>query len=255
LRFSFHGATYALMNDVRSLPDWREAAAAEYGAKRADLLGQRSKAERAIERMQKRLVEIEENIDDLDRGAKAFGLPVAATSATPNPLAVPPGMLAASAALSSVGAAVAAAGKSVQTAIQDGLAGQDGTGHQFKDVALDLLAEVYPKSLKAAEVQHFAQIRLGRNFHWKTAGMTLYRLKNEYKVQRRGQNWFFVPENEREHLRMQEAAVDVSEEQLERDADFDAVVSSVGDLPAPRAQRWSEILSQESDDPDLEHLR
>ena len=184
-------------------PDWRDAAAIEYRDNRAELVRQRARGLKAIERMQKRLGEIDENISDLDRGAKAFGLAMPEVT------------------LDRKQAAVRAAGDEMvrQAALLQERLGPDakvfnsasdrvfavaGVSRQFKDVALKLLADAYPAPLKAAEVQHHAQIELGREFHWKTAGMTLYRLKNEFKVRRQGQDWFFVPEDQREEWRAHE---------------------------------------------------
>lgn len=162
--------------------DWREAAAAEYAERRAALFRQRDKAAKTLANLERKLRETEEQIAELDRGARVFGLdlpvgsldigmfsPEELNRARPAGLTVnmPPG-----------------AGKS----------------RQFKDLALEVLESEYPRPLKAIEVQERVQAELGRTFHWKTAGMTLYRLKNEHAVRRSGQDWYFVPPEERGSL-------------------------------------------------------
>lgn len=157
--------------------DWRAAAAAEYAERRAALARKRDKALKGAANLQKKAAEADEEISDLDRGAKAFGLPLADDA-------------------------------TLHAANVSRAAGNAGAhdSRQFKDVALEYLATAYPASLKAVDVQDLVQAALGRSFHWKTAGMTLYRLKNEHKVQRSGQNWTFVPEDQRAALKAAEEA-------------------------------------------------
>jgi len=152
-------------------PDWREAATLELTSKRDELLRNRAKAKRAIERMTVRLGEIDTELEDLSRGAKALGLQMD---------------------LAELPASEAMREPSEQKARRQ------GSAPQFKDVALEYLAQVYPEARRATEIQDHVQKVLRREFHWKTAGMTLYRLKEGRKVDRVGQQWFFVPESERE---------------------------------------------------------
>jgi hypothetical protein len=175
-------------------PDWKQAAAREYAERRAEFVRQRDKGLKAIERMKRRLDEIETQLSDLDRGAKAFGLPVPEQHSIFGDQG-PENLLVLTPNMNRVRSAMAA-------------------GRQFKDVALDLLAQAHPRPLKAAEVQEGVERELGREFHWKTAGMTLYRLSKEYKVTRKGQSWFFVPEDQREALRAADMLAD------EQDADL-----------------------------------
>ena len=62
----------------------------------------------------------------------------------------------------------------------------------FKDIALNYLAasHLFPK--KAADVQAHAEAVLGRSFHRRTAGRTLYRLSKKFEVVRRSQSWFSI---------------------------------------------------------------
>jgi len=78
------------------------------------------------------------------------------------------------------------------------------SGPLFKDIALQLLKDAYPKPLRAAEVQAAAEAKLSRKFHSKTPGMSLYRLAKEGLVERRGWDWFYLPESEKA-LRYEEA--------------------------------------------------
>jgi len=159
--------------------NWREAATAEYVERRGALSRKRERAEKTLASLQRKVAALEAEIAELDRGAKVFGLSVPEADGRPlftvypDTPAPPP-------------------------AVQSG---------QFKDLALAYLADAYPTAKKALDVQKFVEATLGRSFHWKTAGMTLYRLKNEYKVRREGhQYWAFVPEDQREALRLQEEA-------------------------------------------------
>lgn len=211
-------------------PDWREAAAAELTATRAELLRNRQKAQKAMERMQRRLDEIETELSDLDRGARALGLPMAAPVVRP----------------------VAGAARSDGPFFQQPVArrGDSPAPLQFKDVALDYLADVHPASRKATDVQAHVEEVLGRTFHWKTAGMTLYRLKNEHKVRRAGQQWSFVPISEREALAAedmlrQDRVRQMTLDDLERDAEFDAVTSAVEDAgPGDEAKQQADIMKE-----------
>ncbi len=151
--------------DPSELPAWKHAAAKDYREKRTDFLRAREREQARVARAQAKIEEIDGQIADLDRGAKAFGLPVDPASDSPPPTLKPRalGILRPTAPIAL----------------------------QFKDVALQLLKEAWPDSLTAAEVQDAAQRLLGREFHWKTAGMTLYRLKLDGRVFRQGQQWYF----------------------------------------------------------------
>lgn len=67
----------------------------------------------------------------------------------------------------------------------------------FKALAVDCLKEAYPGSVRAAQVQAYAERKTLRKFHEKTAGMTLFRLSKDGVARRDGWDWFFIPENQR----------------------------------------------------------
>lgn len=154
-------------------PDWREPATEEYLERRDALARRRDKAESTLISLQKKIATLESEIAELDRSARVFGLTVPGED-----------------------------GERILFTVQPS---GHISGGQFKDVALDYLAEVYPTPKRAIDVQRFVEATLGRSFHWKTAGMTLYRLKNEHKVRREGPRlWAFVPEEERVAQRLKD---------------------------------------------------
>lgn len=198
-----------------SASNWREAAAAEYAERRAALVRQRERDAKTVANLQKKIAERDAEISDLDRGAKVFGLPV------PDEGSFFPEL-------------VNAAQQAVAQFKDTGRSGQ----RQFKDVAVELLAHAYPEPLKAAEIQEGVQRELGRSFHWKTAGMTLFRLKKDFQVSRHGQNWFFVPPEQRAALRAAEAeAVEMAQARV--DAYVDPTTLPRG--PAYWAAKYAEI--------------
>lgn len=143
--------------------DWREPARAEYVAKRRRLDGQLEEYERQAVRLQEKIEDTRSKIAELDAGARAFGLnekPPEHSQDEPKP-----------------------------TRRRRG----PGGGDPFKEVALQLLKEAHPKPLRAGVIQQEVQKRLGRDFHWKTAGMTLTRFKNDGLVERSGHDWFWKP--------------------------------------------------------------
>lgn len=146
-------------------PDWRQAAAAEYVERRDELLRSRERTAARLAQLQNKLVQLDMDLGDLFRGAKAFGLPVAEEI-------------------------------DFSTQRDDGAlivqAKTQGEPGQFKDVALQVLKERFPMTMRAPEVQAEVESRLGRSFHWKTAGMTLYRLKKDGLVNREGQKWAYA---------------------------------------------------------------
>jgi hypothetical protein len=186
--------------------DWREAATAEYVDRRRLAAKRREKYAQSIANMQRKMAEADAEIADLDRGAKVFGL------------AIPEGVR------------IADAAHVEPTNLQRMSADQHG--RQFKDIALDVLAKAYPHPLKALDVQRAAEAELGRSFHWKTAGMTLYRLKQDGLVRRSGQNWFWVSEAERsaELDAVVEAAVNAMMDAEKLDAQQDDLLGRAGVL-------------------------
>jgi len=49
------------------------------------------------------------------------------------------------------------------------------------------------KGIKAAVIRHSIEAKLGRELHYKTIGMTLYRLSEKGLARRDGFTWFYVP--------------------------------------------------------------
>ncbi len=145
--------------------DWKAGLAEEYHSRRAKLVSDRESFLKQSHRLKERAEATEAEIRRLDDGAAAFGLPVVA-----HPQEAGDG-----------DASTAARG-----------------GPLFKDVALDLLKATYPQPLRAAEVQRRAESLLARKFHSKTTGMSLYRLSLDDFVERRGWDWFYVPDDERQ---------------------------------------------------------
>jgi hypothetical protein len=143
--------------------DWRVAAAAEYAERRNALMKERNETARLILQAQADLAVLDEEIGELDTSAKVFGLTL------PDNAVQPP--------------------KTVGV-----MTFRDTPPAQFKDLALDLLRDASPAPLKAKEIHQAVEARTGRTYHWKTAGMTLYRLSQDGLVKRVGHKWFYVPQ-------------------------------------------------------------
>jgi len=142
--------------------DWRREASAEYVEKRGRLLDEKEGLAESVTRAQQRMKAIDEEVENLDRGAKAFGLSLAAAwPKGPDAIAEPPPV--------------------------------EGGGELIKDIILDLLRDAYPQSLKARQIKERLEAKIGRSVHEKTPGMTLYRLSKERKVRRAGRDWYFAP--------------------------------------------------------------
>ncbi|WP_126176133.1 hypothetical protein [Tsuneonella rigui] len=65
---------------------------------------------------------------------------------------------------------------------------QEGGAVTAREIILDELQE--KPGMKAAELKKAIERRLGREVHYKTPGMTLYRLANDGLVRREGHRWF-----------------------------------------------------------------
>lgn len=134
--------------------DWRAAARAEYAHKRVELGKRVAAAAKAEEKAKKRREEAEAEMRDLEAGARAFGLTVddaASQSVTaPEPSA---------------------------------------DGPSAKQIIVNALTMAYPNGVKAAQLRAIVERELGRPVHYKTAGMTLYRLKDAGEVERDGILW------------------------------------------------------------------
>jgi len=163
-----------------TLKSWRDDAQREYAAKRnvltcdVDLERQSvNKLQSELDRKQASLRAKEAAIKELDRAAEVFGL----TAIEDGPVDAPGG--------------------------ED--REEEGVG-VFKDLALKALRQAFPNPLRAVEIQDQVQRVTGRSFHKKTAGMTLYRLSKEKLARRSGWDWFFVPEDQRNTLNVDEVA-------------------------------------------------
>jgi hypothetical protein len=146
--------------------DWKAAAAKEISERRERLMQRGDQLNRVLERADKRFEAVKREIIELERSAKVLGIP-----------------------FDDVAEAVA-------PRLRRG-APQERGEKAFKDVALSALAYVFPASLRAKQIQEHVQKELDREFHPKTAGMTLYRLSQDNLVRREEADWFFVPEDER----------------------------------------------------------
>ena len=82
--------------------------------------------------------------------------------------------------------------------IPDPAASETSTGHQFKDIAYKVLEDAYPNPVRAPDLQMKVEAILGRKFHDKTAGITLYRFSLDGVVTRNGRLWLFVPKDNRQ---------------------------------------------------------
>ncbi len=148
--------------------DWRHAAEREYLEKRNKMLAQLEESAVKMKRLHAEINDIAKSIAELDQAARTFGLRAAEEAQQPEkPKVVTPPPTPSKPA------------------------------PQFKDVALDILREAYPRTCKAADIQEQAEERVGREFHPKTAGMTLYRLSLEGLVERVGRaEWQYVPQED-----------------------------------------------------------
>ena len=154
--------------------DWRKPALAEYLERRAikskEIAEARSNAERFLTIAKAREIELTE----LDKAAAVLGISKPAQAAA--------------------AIATADATLSAQATVTRGTADARGG---FKEQAIEVLKASYPTPMRAAEVQQAVERKLLRQFHEKTAGMTLFRLSKDGVVRRSGWEWYFVPENDR----------------------------------------------------------
>lgn len=157
--------------------DWREGARAEYRSKRVELVKRVESQRKAEQRASERRAASERALEDLDAGARAFNL--LDVSEMP-------------------GAEVQAGAKT---------APDDGQG-SVKHIVLRALAKQHPRPLRAKELRAIIEAELGREVHYKTPGMTLYRLAENRLVQRTGLDWRITDEG----LAGLPAEMDTSEE-------------------------------------------
>jgi hypothetical protein len=69
------------------------------------------------------------------------------------------------------------------------------TEPSVRELVIDYLKTAYPNGIKATLLRRSVEAQLNRQIHYKTIGMSLYRLSKEDPpvVKRDGLNWFFVP--------------------------------------------------------------
>lgn len=70
----------------------------------------------------------------------------------------------------------------------------DGSEQTIRDMVLEQLKNAGDIGIKASAIQRTIEIRLGRKLHYKTVGMTLYRLSTKGEAHR-GERfiWYFGP--------------------------------------------------------------
>jgi hypothetical protein len=158
--------------------DWRKPALAEYLERRSFKIKEISEARANAERFATITKARESELADLDKAAAVLGIS--------NPPRPQDGIAANISATANIRASVTVT---------------DGDGEEvrggFKEQAVEALRKSYPNPLRAAEVQKAVERKLLRQFHEKTAGMTLFRLSKDGVVRRSGWDWYFVPENDR----------------------------------------------------------
>jgi hypothetical protein len=65
----------------------------------------------------------------------------------------------------------------------------------IKEIVISQLREAGSKGTKAAAITRYILKTYGRKIHGKTTGMTLYRLSKDGLAHRKGNVWYFGPEN------------------------------------------------------------
>jgi hypothetical protein len=146
--------------------DWRTGAAQEYRARCAALSSRRDGLLASIAHVQKEIASIDAELRDIGQALRVVGVEL-------EPSDLPS---------AGIGRADEPLPQSESTPIP-----------QFKDVALEVIRERYPQAIKSTELQAAVENRLGRKFHPKTSGMTLYRARQDGFVRREGRKWYYVP--------------------------------------------------------------
>jgi len=147
--------------------DWREAAGVEYRAKRADALKRLSSAERAEQRAKERREEAERELRELDIGARAFGIDLLLKGDDGGVVVI----------------------QTKQPEVGSGTEPPAAEGQSARQIILMALERAYPNGLRASELRKVVERELGREVHYKTPGMTLYRLQEQEIVRRDGYDW------------------------------------------------------------------
>lgn len=190
-------------NHISERQEWRRHAAAELRDKQRVLIGNKETVSRQIEKLvqqveggQNLVKKIEVELRDLVTGARVLGIELDENGAQDG------------------------AGKISAKNPEGPILGEEDNAQagQFKDRALEILRGIYPRSLRAPDLQVAVEAHLGRKFHPKTAGMTLYRFRNQKMVRREGRNWFYVPQTVAEHAGS-DSVPDASHQETKEDVD------------------------------------
>jgi hypothetical protein len=64
---------------------------------------------------------------------------------------------------------------------------------KVRDIVLDQLEIAGSQGTKATPIRDYIEHTYNKDIHWKTVGMTLYRLSKDGLAHRKGQTWFFGP--------------------------------------------------------------
>ena len=140
----------------------------EYLQRRRSLAADRDKLLQDIEAIKQNVAMFDIELVELDRAARTFGLPVAGFNEE-------------------------------HEKTGEMFAEFDGARSGFRDFALNLLKANSPHPLRANKLRLEAERQLGKRFHEKTAGMTLYRLSRTGAVRRDGWDWYYVTPSAREN--------------------------------------------------------
>lgn len=77
-----------------------------------------------------------------------------------------------------------------------------------KNTIIDIIKRASPQPVRAKDIQSEIETIRGEPLHYKTVGMTLYRLSKDGIVRRDGWDWFYVPQKDETAKGATEAASD-----------------------------------------------
>lgn len=158
--------------------DWKRAAARDYNLRREALLAEHAELDGLMQRTETRMGEIEDEVIQLDTAAAVFGIDTETEQPAPK--------------------------RETETSVAL-VPTASNNEPSARDIIEAELKAAGPGGRKAKELRKLIEAKLGRKIHYKTPGMTLYRLGLEDKVVRDGHFWFWKePDLE---TRMQEATV------------------------------------------------
>lgn len=141
--------------------DWRIAAAEEFTRAREALVAERDAAMRDMELAHERLKAVLERLRDCNARIHALDLPMVLTPTSARVIEVP-----------------------ADTA--------EGAGRTAREIILAALRDSFPEPLEAKELREIIEAEKGHPIHYKTPGMSLYRLANDGLVRRAGRKWFYA---------------------------------------------------------------